>query len=1378
MPIDLDKLPDKEGPKVDLSRLPDQDTPASMGDRLWNIPESAEMSAFAKKLMKDEWQNAQDIGNLYPVAEMAASITTNLYGLPISGLAGLVFGGIPSLIMDKNYISPVMKWAQDALIYQPQTEAGRRLTHRGFYPFELLQKIGDVAQDKVYEETGSKGLATAVGTVIEALPAIAGLKVFKGRISQGLQNSATWRRMTIKERGLVVQSLEETARKNPHLTEAELVRNSKKYFEEAVKRDAEAAERLRVMQEAEKPATEAATEKPVTEAPAEKPAAKLAPGAEKLEAALKFPDENPFNGDVVRAKSHYEALTAAEAKYGKIADEIWDKTEGGFVEPDGKFITQVEATKKYGEGTGVEGEVLSEDVANAAKVFDEVAENIERTTKEILREPVVDQESLERVGNVIAEKMGITETIEWEFRESKDGIVDFHGRRKGPAAGKPSKIIVWVGGERTKTQTDIKHTITHELLHMLPEYSYMPEQYPRGVKLGDLSEEEFKKILPALRRSQKHPEEFYAKLQQVWESLGIEEVVYTDTDIRIPIPKEPIKPEAIAEYEQLAGEAARRALERVEEYYKKEEVKIWKEAKREAKPFVEEDPVYAMQSEIVEAGGINRQSMIDNDVAATDIADLNRKRPRLVTKKGQLSADSVAGQMGYDTVDAMVQDWKMRPTKKAMMEEVAAQMADEMLIGLDATKDIEFQTLVAEEEVKILSKMLGKKPKVRRDFRVTVDKLTRVIPVKDAVLIQNERLALKDAIRARARVAREAFRAGKKEAALKAKEEQIAKLAKLRATMEARKSLNKTKALLKKAKKGVRKMRKGPGANIQRLLDELDPVKLSKKKRLELEEWAEFVEENPEVELSKGAWEAVKRLDKKPLADLTMAQLEGVRDYILHQFHVNRSMNKIIRKKRRQELDDIVTGSINSMVPPNKNSLFKSMPPGKYEKGRAKRRIKHIFGLGQDGYDLMVESIGGKESPIWDVLADDLFSARNSQLRIIDRPLTDYGNAAEAIYKKYRIKKPEKWLAEKIKTGRHEFTRAERVAFYRHSLNKDNITAIVEGGYGKRFSDNPFRVEGMTLEELDAILKDISNAEKALAEEPMTKFFDYFGKKMAAVFYDKNGYPLTLMDPGEYYPKQVMSTARRDAMDIEQDNAVEKFRRTGFTRIGVDRSNTIDRVGSKKAIYINPFWYDMVRFAQRNATYIAYEMPLTNASRLMNDPRFKTEMVDRYPPELYFEIQKGLRDIAGSYLSYDILEEGLLRLKNNLSIGVLGGPNFKVMGRQFFSFPLYLLYVRPRHLIGGFIETSVHPRRVHQAHLENSPKYKERVQSGFSRDLHDVFRDKNWQKILGNDHIRIKDAYMSGVRKIDKVAVSRGMQGAIRDVLAQIRRGKFNKTVE
>jgi len=57
------------------------------------------------------------------------------------------------------------------------------------------------------------------------------------RVPEVIKNSDAWRRMTVKERGLILQSFDEAIRKNPNITEGEILRrwNSASWREEATK---------------------------------------------------------------------------------------------------------------------------------------------------------------------------------------------------------------------------------------------------------------------------------------------------------------------------------------------------------------------------------------------------------------------------------------------------------------------------------------------------------------------------------------------------------------------------------------------------------------------------------------------------------------------------------------------------------------------------------------------------------------------------------------------------------------------------------------------------------------------------------------------------------------------------------------------------------------------------------------------------------------------------------------------------------------------------------------------------------------------------------------------------------------------------------------
>jgi len=122
-----------------------------------------------------------------------------------------------------------MDKAQELLIYQPKTKAGKELTETSTYPFEVLHEGGKYVGDKVLKTTDSPTAAAIVSTAVEALPIL-----FAGKVIKAVKNSKLYRKATIKERGLIVQSLEQTLKKNPKMSEAELVKKSDMYFKEAM----------------------------------------------------------------------------------------------------------------------------------------------------------------------------------------------------------------------------------------------------------------------------------------------------------------------------------------------------------------------------------------------------------------------------------------------------------------------------------------------------------------------------------------------------------------------------------------------------------------------------------------------------------------------------------------------------------------------------------------------------------------------------------------------------------------------------------------------------------------------------------------------------------------------------------------------------------------------------------------------------------------------------------------------------------------------------------------------------------------------------------------------------------------------------------------
>ena len=240
MPIDFSKIPDEgvtdesttvESGEVDFTAIPDADIQNSRAE--------------VKKQLGEAWKTCQEIGNVYPLAETAAHLMTSLYGNAAAGLGGLV--SLPfGVESSAKVIDTINKW----LAYQPQTEAGTKLSQTTLYPLAKLEQAGAAVSDMVMDKTGNPYLATAAYTTIVGAPALIGLRFLPKAIQGKIKASSSWKRHiekkqikgymeTVKERGLVIEKLEDTIRKNPNMSEAEIVRKYNGLKAEAIARRAE-----------------------------------------------------------------------------------------------------------------------------------------------------------------------------------------------------------------------------------------------------------------------------------------------------------------------------------------------------------------------------------------------------------------------------------------------------------------------------------------------------------------------------------------------------------------------------------------------------------------------------------------------------------------------------------------------------------------------------------------------------------------------------------------------------------------------------------------------------------------------------------------------------------------------------------------------------------------------------------------------------------------------------------------------------------------------------------------------------------------------------------------------------------------------------------
>jgi hypothetical protein len=101
------------------------------------------------------------------IGEAALSLGSGMVAAPVAGLAGTAVAPF-----NGQKAADVVTRIQDAMTYQPRTEAGQQATAVATYPFEKLAQAGNAVGERVADATGSPALGAAANTAVQAVPAV------------------------------------------------------------------------------------------------------------------------------------------------------------------------------------------------------------------------------------------------------------------------------------------------------------------------------------------------------------------------------------------------------------------------------------------------------------------------------------------------------------------------------------------------------------------------------------------------------------------------------------------------------------------------------------------------------------------------------------------------------------------------------------------------------------------------------------------------------------------------------------------------------------------------------------------------------------------------------------------------------------------------------------------------------------------------------------------------------------------------------------------------------------------------------------------------------------------------------------------------------
>ena len=729
-----------------------------------------------------------------------------------------------------------------------------------------------------------------------------------------------------------------------------------------------------------------------------------------------------------------------------------------------------------------------------------------------------------------------------------------------------------------------------------------------------------------------------------------------------------------------------------------------------------------------------------------------------------------------------------KPVAKTPPEPISSKQAKPLIQGRinqleSELKSIDKQMRILEKEQKLLEKKgiaTGSIDKQLQDlstkFNYVDSSIAELMIGQPQIEEMNKEIAqmkIGEILKEEGKVARKEFSKGKLVGTTKEK----ARIAEVKLKTRARKS--KKQEIQRMVKDinniDVSKMSPQEAEPIKKLLKNIDLVKRQKPTMLSLAETKEFLTTYPEAEMPDWMLERLARLDKRNLNDITIEELDTIHKSIMHYAKLNQTKNMIKVGREIRRANQVLSDSKKEMKPQKKvkTDIVQSQ---KSKLGKLKKTgtlIKDTFGVRHDHYDLIVETLAGPNSTMDKVLYREVKEGKIKELSHRQNTFSAFQKDLDlpVFMEKYKIRDLANWQNEKIQIGKFNLTKGERMSLYRHSLNENNLRHILGGGFGLKHSESPLTPHQITGEELNNIIESLTDAELEFAGQPVSNLFDNQHESLNDVFYKKNGYSLPKEE--NYYPIDVMETAL--PQELEANSILEELKHK-WVRIGLKKGMLINRIKSKLPIYLNNIAYDINKSVLNSAAYVGLEIPLSNASKLLYNKNFRAEIYLRYGKQTWVEIEKGLRDIAGDWQSYTTVEELAMKIKNKLSTAILGVNPF-VMAKQVLSYSLYSVYVKPEYLMRGFIDYASHPFDTISRHKIYSPEYAERLESGYSRDVADVFKTGASERVY-KGKTSIPEKLMSGVKFFDQTAVTPGMQGAMLQVLDEFKIGKLSPEVK
>ena len=691
-------------------------------------------------------------------------------------------------------------------------------------------------------------------------------------------------------------------------------------------------------------------------------------------------------------------------------------------------------------------------------------------------------------------------------------------------------------------------------------------------------------------------------------------------------------------------------------------------------------------------------------------------------------------------------------------------------------------------EIKRLKERLAKaqeaaapRPRTKRLSRKGQIRIVTGQVLADDEITLREMDALKAQIRMEAAAAKDAFRAGNKEGLAKARAKYQALLDIQRIRRQQRADIRKMIAQMKAVAAKAGKLPPEYKQAINDLLAPWDMARLTEKNRVRLQAIRTEIETNENADFPPAVLETLKRLDKRPIRDLSYDEIKAIHQAVMHYAALGRNklngmaaQKKIVREMVR---GTVIAEMKGAEAEPDRIDI-------RYTQEKKFRgflqKARNQFGIHLISWEALVESVSGPRSMFYRVIYRQVKEGSLEADRIVFELEDEFLQLQDEFQKKEGIKDIAKWLdadreIEYAPGKTIVMSRNQLLSLYHGWRDDDWRRAASEGGFGlwnTPLPNDPNKVYKLGEEGLANIIAAMTPQELDYCELSIP-IIQKTGDMLAAKFLEINGYEMPRVESGVYWRKDVMASERGKA-----DETTE-LQKASFNRPGVFKGMTIQRTGSTAAVWLKPFTVAMRELTQRAADYVALEEPMSMAAWVMYDKTFRKEFDRRYGMPLWKEIEQGLKDISEIYqpVKDTTWERVGAWLRNKSTLFALG-LNYATMLKQLNGAINYLVYVDPFHLAKAVAQYGTNRSQIRQLHRQMSAEYRHRREAGYSQDVGNVITGLTATGQKPGLITQIGVLGMRPLQAIDIFGVDIGMLAATEQAMDAFREGKLNEDMK